>query len=162
MPLTNTQFATLKAAIIADATAAPIRTAGDTAALLAWCNAATTTSAWRQAVSSASLFDSLTISTFDNLSAGRRDALRLMMDQGTVDATKINIRNGLADIFTVGGLYTDAAQLPKMLNGACVEFATKAQALIGGATPAAVGGVTALKRNYVDLVSQAECDRLVN
>ena len=162
MSLTAPQFATLKSAIIADPTAGPLRTAGDSASLLAWCNAASATTAWRNVVPAADIFDALTIATFDNLSAGKRDAFKMVLDRGAIDAGKLSIRNGFVDIFTVTGTYTDSAQLGKMVNNALVEFATKAQGIIGGTTPAAVAGVSALKRNYADLVSQDEANRLVN
>ena len=162
MSLTAPQLATLKAAIIADPTAGPLRTAGDSASLLAWCNAASASAAWRAVVPASDIFDAITISSYDNLSAGKRDAVNMMLNRGTIDASKVTIRNGFVDIFTVTGAYTDSAQLGKMVNNALVEFATKAQTIIGGTTPAAVGGVTALKRGYVDLVSQDEANRLVN
>ncbi len=160
--LTNSQYNTLRTAIIADQTANAFRLAQDTASLLAWCNALTATNCWKPSVTGDNLFDNLTISSYDNLSAGKRDAWNMLMNRGSVDATKAAIRNGIKDIFTVTGSYTDAAQLASMLNGACIEFGTKAQIVIGGSTPSAVGGVSALKRNFMDLVTQDEANRLVN
>ena len=160
--LTTAQLATLKSAIIAHPTAGPIRTAGDSASLLAWCNGPSSTLAWDTAATSGDIFDSLTISSFDNLSAGKRDALRLMMDQRTIDASKASIRTGFADIFAVTGGYTDSGQLAKMVNGALTEFATRAQNVIGGTTPAALGGVSALKRTWSEQVTQDDANKLVN
>jgi hypothetical protein len=162
MSLTPAQLATLKAAIIADPTAGPMRTAGDSYSLLEWCNGPSSTLAWSTAATASDIFDSLTISTYDSLSAGKRDALRMVMDRGLVDASKGAIRAGFADIFAVTGGYTDSAQLAKMVNGALTVFATNAQKAIGGTTPAALGGVSALKRTWAQLVTQAEANLLVN
>jgi hypothetical protein len=149
----------LKAAIIAHPSALALWTAGDFATLKEFVNAPTATKAWRVNVSGADLFDNLTIATFDNIVAGKRDALRMMMDRG-IDCTKKSMRDGLADIFAVTGGYTDSAQLAKMLNGACTEFATWAEVALGSTTPAAVGGVTAIKRNVVGALSVDEVSSL--
>lgn len=154
-----TQKQTLKAAILANPSALALWTAGDFASLREFVNAPTSTKAWRVNVRGADLFDNLTISTFDNLSAGKRDALRMMMDRG-VDCTKKAMRDGMADIFAVTGSYTDSAQLAKMLNGACTEFATWAEVALGSTTPAAVGGVTAIKRKFVGALSVDEVSNL--
>jgi hypothetical protein len=148
--------AMLKAAILADGPAAALWAAGDFYSLTNYVNAATTTKAWRASVSASDLFDNLTISSFDNATAGKRDCFRMMLDRGTVDATKKSIRDGFADIFALTGGYSDGAQLAKMLNGACVENARWAEVALGGTTPAAVGGVSALKRNFVGSLSLDE------
>ena len=153
------QKQTLKAAILANPSALALWTAGDFASLMSFVNAPTATKAWRVNVSGADLFDNLTISTFDNLTAGKRDALRMMMDRG-IDCTKKAMRDGMADIFAVTGAYTDSAQLAKMLNGACTELATWAEVALGSTTPAAVGGVTAIKRNFVGALSVDEVSSL--
>lgn len=160
--LNTQQLTNLKTAIIADPIAGPFRTAGDSFSLLEWCNGPSATLAWNTTVTASSLFDSLTISSFDNLSAGKREAFRLMLDRGIIDASKASIRTGFSDIFAVTGGYTDSGQLAKMVNGALTVLATNAQKALGGTTPAALGGVTALKRNWSELVTQDEVNKLIN
>lgn len=158
--MTKAQLITLKAAVVADPTANALFVAGDTPSLTDYVNAASTTDAWRNSVSSRDLVSALKYATFDSLAAGKRDAFRLMLDFGPVDATQASVRNGLADIFAVTGTYTDSAQLGKVLS-ACVEKATWAQTKFPFTTPATVGGVTAIKRDFTDLVSQDEVAALV-
>lgn len=153
------QKQTLKASILADPAALALWNLGDFSSIKDFVNAPTATKAWRANVAGSDIFDSLTISTFDSLTAGKRDALRMMMDRG-VDCTKAAIRNGFSDIFAVTGAYTDSAQLAKMLNNACTEFATWAEVALGSTTPAAVGGVTAIKRNFVGALSVDEVSSL--
>lgn len=162
MHLTPQQQATLLAAVIANPAANAARLGGDSVTLLAWLNGPSATVAWKPSVTAGAMFDSLTISSFDNLTAGKRDAFRLMLDREVIDATKGSIRSGLADIFTVTGAYTDAQQLAKMLNGACTEFATNSQAAIGGTTPQAVGGVSALKRYTTETCDETDANWLIN
>lgn len=160
MSLTPAQRNTLLTAIKADPTARGFRTAGNAYSLLAWCNEASSTDAWRTAVAALDLYGALTISTYDSLPGGRRDAFRMILDFAPFDASKTANRNGLADTFATGGGYADNAQAAKILT-ACVEKATRAQAAIGGTTPAAVAGVTALRRAFTDLVTSDEVNWLV-
>jgi hypothetical protein len=157
--LSPAQKVALKAAIQAAPAAKTLWDAGDFWSLAAWVNTPTSTKAWRTAAGADDIFNSLTLSTYDNLTAGKRDALRMIMDRN-VDCTKVAIRTAFADIFAVTGAYTDSAQLAKMLNGACVEDATWAEVALGGTTPAAVGGVAALKRNFVGQLSIDELSSL--
>lgn len=159
--MTPAQRDTLLPQLKADPAANAILQAGDTFSLLAWLNQPTATDAWKPAVTGNDLFGKLSIATYDNLTAGKRDAFNLLLNRQTVDATLAPIRNGLADIFAVTGAYTDAAQLGKML-AACIEKATKAQSLLGGTTPAAVGGVQALKRNFSGLADADDANYFVN
>ena len=158
--LTQAQKVTLKAAILADATALPLWTAGDFPSLTVYVNAPTAQDAWRVSVPAADMVSALKFATYDGIIAGKRDAFRLMLEFGPADASKASVRSGLADIFATGGSYTDTAQLGKMLTEACVEKALWAETKLGFTTPAAVGGVTAIKRTFVGTVSIDELSAL--
>lgn len=143
---------TLRTAVLANPAAKVFLQAGDVQGLKSHLNGPSNQQAWKVKVLAADVFSSLTISTYDNLTAGKRDAFSLLLrmaEAGLLDVTKTPIRNGLADIFAVTGGYSDATQLAKMLNGACIEFATHAEVLYGFTTPAAVGGVTAIRRAQI-------------
>jgi hypothetical protein len=165
MALTPAQKTTLRAFILQDVTGAALANGGDVTGLLAWLNGerVPAVSAWRVNVPKQSLLENVTLSSFDTLTQGKRDAFRLMRDLSDIsalDASKGSVRNGFADIFAVTGTFTDAAQLGKMMNGACIENATRAQHALGFTTPAAVGGVTAIRRNWAELVSPNEASDL--
>ena len=152
MSLTTEQRATLKAAILADAAAAALWNAGDMYSLAQYCNASTTTNAWRENVPPDQMVEQVRFVSYGDLPAGKRDAFRLMLDYPPIDATRAKVRKGIEDIFAVAGSYTDSAQMGQML-GACVEKATWAELALGFTTPSAVGGVTAIKRNVTGALS---------
>lgn len=157
--MTRDELITLKAAVVADTAANALLVAGDMPTLTAYVNALTATDAWRPEVPAADLVAVLRFATYDNLTAGKRDAFRVMLEYGPVDATKAAIRDGLADIFAVIGGYSDAQQLPKMM-AACTEKATWAQTKFPFTTPPAIGGVTAIKRTFTSIVTIDEVSAL--
>jgi len=157
--MTHDELITLKAAVVADPAANALFVAGDMPTLTAYVNALTETDAWRHSVPAADMVAALRFATYDSLVAGKRDAFRLMLEYGPVDATKAAIRNGLGDMFATGGTYSDAQQLPKMM-AACTEKATWAQTKFPFTTPAAVGGVTAIKRDFTSIVTIDEVSAL--
>jgi len=155
MTLTTAQFNTLKAAIIADPTAGPLRQAGDTFSLLAWCNAQkAATPAWRTSVPAQDADEAATYTLFDSLVGGKRDSWRIFL-MFSRDFSKAKIRNWVVDVWT--GIGT----VPADVLTAGTENATNAQSAIGG-TSATTSTVTALRRNFSDLVTQEEVNRLVN
>lgn len=165
MSLTPSDFATLKTAIIADPTAGPIRIAGDTPSLLAWCNGPSATIAWRINVSGGEVYDAHKPVEYIVRSTGERGAFDQMALPGrTHDFTVAAKRNGVADIFSGPTNSTSRTAI----FAAAQEPATRAQNILGG-TVVSVGGtanmseaVSATKRNYTGLVTQDEASRLVN
>lgn len=104
--LTTAQRATLAAHIKASTNPAVVTARGngadigrDDTTLAALYNAATTTNAWNRSVQKNTLFDATNITKFDNLSAGKRDAWRMLMDFAPVDATRNKVRRGVTDIW---------------------------------------------------------------
>jgi hypothetical protein len=157
MPLTAPQLATLKTAIIADPVAGPLRLAGDTFSLLAWCNGPKpSTPAWRTQVLPQESDEAATYTTFDALAAGKRDSWRLFLGFAR-DYSKAKVRNWIVDVW---GAAT-AASISEAILTAGVENATNAQAVLGGTSPA-TGTVTALKRNFDGQVMPEEVNKLVN
>ena len=163
--MTPAQLITLKAAIIADPVAGPIRLLGDTAALLSWCNGASATSAWRTKVGGGEVYDAHKPVEYINRSAAERSAFDLMAGQTRTHDFGVGAkRNGVADIFS--GATNNTSRT--LIFTVAQEFATNAQMTLGGAN-ASVGGtgvmaevVTAFKRTWTDQVSQAEANVLVN
>ena len=163
--LTDAQLATLKAAIIADPTAGPIRTAGDTYSLLDWCNGPSTTLAWRTKVTGGEIYNAHKPVEYIARSAAERQAFDLMCcGDRAHDFTVAAKRNGVADIFSGS---TNSTSRTAIFTTA-QDYATRAQIVLGGAT-VSVGGtanmsetVSALKRTWADLVSQSEANQLVS
>lgn len=163
MSLTTAQFNTLKAAVIADPTAAAARTAGDTYTLLQWCNGPSTTKAWRPRVPGTEVYAAHVPDEYINRSIPERGAFDLMcLVPQPHDFTQARTRTGVANIFSG----TTQSSSRTTIFAAAQEFATNAQAAIGG-TNASVGAitgmtetVTALVRTYTDQVTQDEANRL--
>ena len=162
--MTPAQLTTLKAAIIADATAGPMRLIGDTASLLGWCNGPSATSAWRIRVSGSEVYDAHKPVDYIARSVGERSAFDLMAEPGRVhDFGVAAKRNGVADIFS-GATNNNSRTL---IFAVAKEFATNAQMTIGGANVSTGGTAgmaeteTAFKRTCTDLVTQTEANMLV-
>lgn len=163
--MTPEQLTTLRAAIIADPTAGPIRASGDTYSLLAWCNGPSSTSAWRTAVGGSEIYNAHKPVEYIARSAAERQAFDLMCcGDRSHDFTVASKRNGVADIFSGSTNNTSRTAI----FAAAQEFATNAQIALGG-TNASVGGnanmaetVTALKRNWSGFVTQDDANRLVS
>lgn len=159
MSLTNTQLATLKAAIQANPTANGYLVAGDTASLIAWCNAAASPAqaAWRISVPPNDLDDAADYTTFDSLTQGKRDEWSIFLRYAPRDMTKNAKRKVVTDVW--GSSTTGSVSESILL--ASTEPATNAQVALGGNT-ASTGTVTALKRNFTGQVDQTDANKLVN
>ena len=164
MPLSNAQLSTLLAAIKANPTAGPMRAAGDTFSLGAWCNGPSTTAAWRTAVSGEEVYNPHKPVEYINRSAAERSAFDLMVNPLRSHDFGVQAkRNGVADIFS--GATNNSSRT--LIFAAAQEFASNAQLVLGGAS-ASVGGtsnmaetVTALKRTYTSQISDSEINWLV-
>lgn len=100
MALTASQLATLKAAVIADATAGPLRSSGDAASLQAWCNGPGTGTIWRPAIPAAELNTAIVWSAFIALPVATQQGYFAMLQAGSIDATSANVRAGFSSIFS--------------------------------------------------------------
>lgn len=163
--MTPAQLATLKTAIIADPTAGPMRAAGNTVSLLAWCNGSSATLAWRTAVSGTEVYDAHKPVEYIARSNQERGAFDLMCGSNRQhDFTVAAKRNGVADIFSSATNSTSRTAIFAVAQ----EYATNAQLALGGST-ASVGNngnmsetVSAFKRNWIGYVTQDEVNKLVN
>lgn len=152
--LTNAQRTTLLAAIKADATAGPIRAAGNVPGLLAWCNAAKAPAAlaWSVAVQPRTSDEAATYTTYDSLVAGKRDSWALFLGFAR-DFSRNKVRAWIVDVW---GNAT-ASSIAEAILQAGTENATNAQSIIGGNSKT-TGTVTALDRTFASLVEYGECE----
>lgn len=140
MNLTTTQQQTLAAALRAetDPTAAAALAIRNDVALTEWCNAASAQDAWNPALTSRLLFEATDVAKFDNLTAGKRDAWRMMLDFAPIDFARNKMRKAVVDVW-------GAADSVSVLQ-ACVRKATNGEKYLGGAS-ATENTVTAWKLN---------------
>ena len=156
MALTTAQLATLKTAIIADPTAGPMRTAGDSFSLGVWCNGPSATLAWQTAVAPQASDEAATYTLFDSIIAGKRDSWRIFLGFSR-DYTKAKIRTWIVDVWGAA----IAASVSEAILLAGTVFATNAQNVFGGLSRT-TGTVTAINRVYDGTVTQAELNQLVS
>ena len=153
--LTTTQIVTLRAAVIADATAHALQAAGNLAGLLAWCNGASGTLAWITAVPVADAEEAPSYTTYDSLAQGKRDSWLVFL-RNARDFSKNKVRNWITDIW---GNATAGSNAEAVLLAGTVQ-ATKAELKFGGPTRT-TGTVSAIARSWVGTVNETECKQLI-
>lgn len=153
--LTTEQQTTLANAIKAETTAEVIAALAirNDVFLAQWCNQASTTDAWNSEMTATDLFQAMDVAKFDNLTAGKRDAWRLMLDFAPINCTRNTNRKAILDIWGA----TDSVSV---LNS-CIRKATKAEKYIGG-NSATTNTVTALKLNWVGIIEITELSKALN
>jgi len=153
--LTNAQRQTLKTAIAAetDPTFVGYRTAGNNTEITNWYNTPSSTDAWMFAATRATLFEATDVTKFDGLSAGKRDAWRLMMDNAPIDFGRNANRKAVLDIWGA----TDSVAVLQALR----EKATRAQEILGG-TSKTTNTVTGLDRAYAGTLSYTDVIAALN
>jgi hypothetical protein len=141
-PTQQTTLATaLRASVVPEVVAA-LAVRNDVA-LAAWCNTITTTDAWNANMDANALFDAGDLTKFDNLSASKREAWRLMLDFAPYDFGKPSPRKAIQDIW---GDIESVAVLQ-----ACTRKATNAEVILGGSSETR-NTVTALDLEYDGLL----------
>ena len=130
--------------------------AGDTYTLLAWCNAASASDAWKAANPAQSSDEAAVYTTYDSLTQGKRDSWSIFL-MFPRDFTKAKIRNWVTDVW---GASTSGSISEGILQ-AGTEKATNAQVALGG-NAVSTGSVSALKRNFAGLCDQSDANWLVN
>jgi hypothetical protein len=154
--LTSAQMATVRAAIFASTDQAVIdaregATRHD-AFIETWLNTDSAQDAWMTLVDKRALFEATDVAKFDNATAGKRDAWKLMLDNTPIDFTRNKNRKAVDDVWGA-----DAA-------GVLVSFvrkATRAEEMLGG-TDATNSTVTAWKLNWSGMVSRSEVGVILN
>lgn len=147
--LTAPQMATLKAAILADATANAFPNTQDgNFALAAYLNTVpgSPTSLWRPDVAPNEITATITFSAFVGLTAIRQNGL-LLMTQGPVDATKATVRTGFQDIFGAGATLTALTALAQRPG---TRFEVIFSSVSGAASVSTMYGVRA---DYQDVMA---------
>lgn len=89
-------------------------------------NQPSTTEAWRPNVSRDELFENTPIAQFDSLSAGKRDAWKIIMMMDTINFTRSKIRAGVKDVWK--NVNTKSETMLRV----GIEFATVAEEIFGG------------------------------
>ena len=156
--MTPAQLQTLRAAIDASTDPAVIaaRTpeTRDDNAVRTWLNSAHPTAmAWQSAMTARPLFEASDITKFDALTAGKRDAWRLLLDFAPIDFNTAQNRKAIADVW---GNADGVAVLQ-----ACRRAATVAENALGGNT-ATTNTVAALKLNFAGTVSLDDTSNALN
>lgn len=156
MALTGTQLATLGAALMAEQDPAWLnRIPGDDVWVTQWVNTETLTDAWHNGCAKRELFEATDVSKFDNLTAGKRDAWKLMLDNAPADMTRANMRKAVIDVWGV----TDS----KAVLQSCLKKATRGELYLGGTTAVTnTNTVVALKLNYQGAISLNEVSAALN
>lgn len=156
MALTPAQLTTVRAAVIANSTAAAARTAGDTVSLLAWLNGSSATLAWRISVAPQESDEAANYTTYDSLTQGKRDEwvrfLAFSRDFG-----KNKNRGVVTDVWGAA----IANSISEGILQAGTELATNAQNALGG-TAKTTGTVTATQRTFSSACDVTDANWLIN
>ena len=121
--------------------------------LTQWCNTAGSSDAWNPSLEAKALFEASDIGKFDNLTAGKRDAWRMMLDFAPIDFARNKMRKAVTDTW-------GAADSVAVLQ-ACVRKATNGEAYLGG-TSATENTVTALKLSVPGNLSLDDISKSLN
>lgn len=116
-------------------------------------NLASASDAWKVAMSGRDLFEATDVTKFDGLTAGKRDAWRLLLNFAPVDMTRQKNRKAAQDVW---GNSDSVAVLQ-----ACIRKATVAEAAIGG-NSATTNTVSALKLNWEGTLSTDDVSYALN
>lgn len=109
--MTPVQLTSFKNAILADASLAAARAAGDHGAIAAYYNAPATGFVWRPSISPVELNTAVDWAAFAALTAIKQNAFSAMIAGGTLDATSANIRAGFQAVFGAGATLTAVTAL---------------------------------------------------
>lgn len=153
--MTPSQLQTLAAHIRANADAEVVAALAvrNDVALAQWYNQPSTSLAWCHNVQRQELFGALNLTTYDGLTAGKRDSFRLIFDSAPVDFTNDKIRAGIVDIFAL------ADENAMLWAGTC--YATRGELVFGG-TSATSSSVTAIKRSFTGEISLDDVSNALN
>lgn len=153
--LTETQETTLTVALKAETNPTVVAALAirNDVALAEWCNALSTTDAWNDAMTSGLLFEASDTTKFDGLTAGKRDAWRMMLDFQPLDFARKKLRKAVVDTWGT----TDSVAVLQ----ACTRKATNAEIYFGGAV-ATENTVSALKLNWFGILNYNEISDVLN
>lgn len=156
--LTAAQLTALRAYI--DAATDPAIVAARTPATRAdyvianWLNEPSATLVWNEATPARDVFEAINVGKFDTLSAGKRDAMRMMLDFAPVNFTRQKNRNAIIDIW---GAADSVAVL-----GACRRPALRCEEAFGGTTRTTSNNVSAINLNRAGSVTMMDVADALN
>lgn len=155
MALNETQMQTLATALRAETNQACVDALviRNDVAMAEWVNSASSQDAWNPAMTGKLLFEASDISKFDNLTAGKRDAWRMMLDFQPIDFARNKMRKAVVDTWG----QTDSVAVLQ----ACTRKATNGEKYLGG-TSATENTVTALKLKWTGTLSHSEISDVLN
>lgn len=116
-------------------------------------NLASATDAWISRMVGADLFEASDVTKFDGLTAGKRDAWRMMLDFAPIDFTRQKNRKAAQDVW---GNQDSVAVLQS-----CTRKATVAEAALGGAS-ATTNTVSAQKLRFEGTLSTDDVSYALN
>jgi hypothetical protein len=153
--LTDTQQQTLAAGIRAETnqTCADALAIRDDVTLEKWVNSVSAQDAWNPAMTGKLLFEASNIGKFDNLTAGKRDAWRMMLDFQPLDFARNKLRKAVVDVWGE----TDSVSVLQ----ACTRKATNGEKYLGG-TEATENTVVAWKLNVPGNIGMMEIATALN
>lgn len=153
--LTDSQQQTLAAGIRAETNQACVDALAirNDVAMTEWVNGNSTQDAWNPSMSGRLLFEATDVAKFDGLTAGKRDAWRLMLDFAPLDMARNKLRKAVVDAWG----NTDSVAVLQ----ACVRKATNGEKYLGG-TSATENTVTAWKLNVPGNIGMNEISTALN
>lgn len=153
--LTDNQLQTLAAGIRAETNQACVDALAirNDVAMSEWVNGASAQDAWNPAMTGKLLFEASNIGKFDNLTAGKRDAWRMMLEFAPIDFARNKMRKAVTDTWGA----TDSIAVLQ----ACTRKATNGEKYLGG-TEATENTVTAWKLNVSGNIAMNEISTALN
>lgn len=154
--LTDAQLQTLAAAIRAETDQACVDALAirNDVAMEQWINANSAQSAWNPAMTGVNLFEATDVTKFDNIvSAGKREAWRLMLDFAPINFGRNKFRKAVTDVWGT----TDS----KPVLTECTRPATNGEKYLGGTT-ATENTISAWKLNFSGNISIGEISNALN
>lgn len=153
--MTDSQLQILAAALRAETNQGVVAALAirDDYTLMTWCNSASAQDAWAESVSKQALFEAMSLTSYDGLSAPKRDAWRLLLDNAPLDMSRGKIRAALPDIW--------GASLSIPILQACTRKATRAELYLGSSI-ATTNTVAALKLDVPGLISVNDVSEALN
>ncbi len=153
--ITEAQKQTLAAALRAETDAGVVAALAirNDVSLTAWCNTASPVDVWHPAMTNRLLFEAGDVTKFDGLTAGKREAWKLMLDFAPIDFSRNKMRKAIKDVWG----NTDSVAVLQ----ACTRKATNGEKYLGG-TDATENTVTARKLNFAGQISMTDISSALN
>lgn len=121
--------------------------------LAEWCNTASASDAWNQAMTGSMLFEATNVVKFDTLTAGKRASWDLMLRYSPLDMGRNKLRLAVIDVWGT----TDSVAVLQ----ACTRKATNGEKYLGS-TSVTANTVTALKLTVPGAISVDEVSQALN